>query len=84
MDVSQRREVTTQAYKNSGGYELVFSPAILGVVGFLLDRWLGTLPIFTVSLVIVALAGVCVKLYYGYKFEMEQHEANAPWAKHDG
>jgi hypothetical protein len=82
VDVSQRREVTTQVYKNSGGYELALSPALFGLFGYFLDRWLGTVPVITIIFVVIALTGVCVKLYYGYKHEMEEHEANGPWAKH--
>lgn len=84
MDVSQRREVTQQVYKSSGGYELALSPVIFALLGLLIDRSAGTTPIVTVTFAVVALAGVCVKLYYGYKTEMEQHEASAPWARrHD-
>ncbi|MEJ5256218.1 MAG: AtpZ/AtpI family protein [Acidimicrobiales bacterium] len=84
MDVSQRREVTQQMYKSSGGFELAFSPVILALLGLLLDRSIGTTPIVTVTFAVVGFAGVCVKLFYGYKTEMEQHEANAQWAKrHD-
>jgi F0F1-type ATP synthase assembly protein I len=81
VDVSQRREITTQVYKNSGGFELALSPALLGLIGYLLDRWFGTVPVLTVIFVVVGLAGACVKLYYGYQREMDEHEANAPWAK---
>ncbi|WP_208027112.1 AtpZ/AtpI family protein [Rhabdothermincola sediminis] len=84
MDVSQRREVTQQMYKSSGGFELALSPVLLALVGLLIDRSLGITPILTVTFAVVGLAGVSVKLYYGYKLEMEQHEACAPWAKrHD-
>lgn len=84
MDVSQRREVTQQMYKSSGGFELALSPVLLALVGLLIDRSLGITPILTVTFAVVGLAGVSVKLYYGYKLEMEQHEASAPWAKrHD-
>jgi uncharacterized membrane protein YuzA (DUF378 family) len=84
VDVSQRREVTQQMYKSSGGFELALSPVLLALVGLLIDRSLGITPILTVTFAVVGLAGVSVKLYYGYKLEMEQHEASAPWAKrHD-
>ncbi|WP_334142350.1 AtpZ/AtpI family protein [Rhabdothermincola sp.] len=84
MDVSQRREVTQQMYKSSGGFELALSPVLFALVGLLIDRSLGITPILTVIFAVVGLAGVSVKLYYGYKIEMEQHEASAPWAKrHD-
>jgi F0F1-type ATP synthase assembly protein I len=83
VDVSQRREATQEMHRNSGGFELVLSPLLLGLIGFGLDRWLGTLPVITVIFTVLGLVGVCLKLYYGYKFEMDQHEANAPWARND-
>lgn len=81
VDVSQRRELTQQMNRGSGGYELVISPLLLALIGYAIDRGLGTVPVFTVIFAVVALAGVCVKLYYGYRAEMDEHEANAPWAK---
>lgn len=68
-------------YRSSGGFELALSPVLLGLVGYLLDRWLGTVPVFTTVFSVVALVGVCIKIYYGYKAEMDIHEANAPWAR---
>jgi hypothetical protein len=29
----------------------------------------------------VAFLGACVKLYYGYKRDMDEHERGRPWAK---
>lgn len=81
MDVSERRDLTQQVHRSTGSFELVFSPLLLGLLGFVLDRWLGTLPIITIVFSVAGLLGACVKLYCGYKTEMDQHEATAPWAK---
>jgi F0F1-type ATP synthase assembly protein I len=81
VKVSQRRELSEQVHRTTGGYELVFSPLILALVGFGIDKLLGTVPVFTVIFAVVGLAGAVLKLYYGYRTEMEQHEANGPWAK---
>jgi F0F1-type ATP synthase assembly protein I len=81
VDVSQRRELTEQMHRTTGGFELAFSPLILALVGFGLDRWFGTLPVFTITFAVVGLAGAVVKLYFTYRLEMEQHEASGPWAK---
>ena len=61
--------------------ELVFSPLLLALVGYGLDRLFGTVPVLTIIFAVVGLAGAVAKLYYGYRAEMEQHEANGPWAK---
>jgi F0F1-type ATP synthase assembly protein I len=81
LRVSQRRELSEQLHRTTGGFELVFSPLILALVGFGLDRLFGTLPVLTIVFAVVGLGGAVAKLYYGYRAEMEQHEANGPWAK---
>lgn len=82
VDVSQRREMTQEMYRNSGGFELALGPALMGLIGYLIDRAAGTVPVATIVLAVAGLVGVCIKLYFGYKAEMECHEANAPWARH--
>lgn len=81
MDDSQRRELSDQVHHSSGSFELVVSPLLLALIGYGLDRWLGTTPVVTILFAVLGLAGACVKLYYGYRLEMDQHEAMAPWAK---
>lgn len=82
MEPSQRREFTQEMGKSTGSYELVLSPVLFSLLGYLIDRWLGTLPVFTVLLAVVALVAVSVKIYFAYKHDMEEHDANGPWAKH--
>ena len=78
---TERRELAQQVHRTTGGYELVFSPLVLALIGFGLDRLFGTVPVLTILFAVVGLAGAVAKLYYGYRSEMEQHEANGPWAK---
>jgi F0F1-type ATP synthase assembly protein I len=79
VDRSQRRELTQQMQRSTGSYELVFSTLILALIGFGLDRWLGTTPILTIVFAVLGLIGAVVKLVYGYQAEMQEHEANAVW-----
>jgi len=81
VDVSQRRELSEQMHRTTGGFELVFSPLLLALVGYGLDRLLGTLPVFTIVFAVVGLAGAVVKLYFTYRYEMQQHESSGPWVK---
>jgi F0F1-type ATP synthase assembly protein I len=81
VKVSQRRELSEQMHRTTGGFELVFSPLLLALVGYGLDRLLGTLPLLTIVFAVVGLAGAVAKMYFTYRYEMEQHEANGPWAK---
>lgn len=81
MAVSQRREITEQMNRSAGGYELVFSPLILALIGFGIDKLFGTVPVFTVLFAVLGLIGVVVKIYFNYRAEMEQHDAAGPWAR---
>lgn len=84
MDVSQRRELTSSMHRSTGSFELVLGALLMALVGFGLDRWLGTTPWLTVTLGVFGLIGSCVNLYYAYKREMDEHEASAPWKAHHG
>ena len=41
-----------------------------------IDRWLGTRPWFMIGLVIFAVIGQFIKMYYDYTAAMEAHEAD--------
>ena len=62
-------------------FELVVTPSLFGLIGYGIDRALGTLPIFTVTLAVFCVIGMSVKMYYGYIVAMEAHEAAGPWAR---
>jgi len=79
--VSQRREITEQMNRSAGGYELVFSPLILALIGFGIDKLFGTVPVFTALFAVLGLIGVVVKIYFNYRAEMEEHDAAGPWAR---
>jgi len=64
----------------SRAFELALTPAIIGGAGYLLDRWLGLVPVFTILFFLVAMAGLMARMYYGYDARMKQHEATSPWA----
>lgn len=81
MTTSQRRELTQQMGRTTGGYELVFSPMLLALIGYGLDRLFGTVPVLTIIFGVLGLVGAVTKMYFRYRSEMEQHEANGPWAK---
>jgi F0F1-type ATP synthase assembly protein I len=78
---SQRRELTQSMNRSHGSFELVVSPLLFALIGYGLDRWIGTTPWITVIFAIIGLAGAVVKIYYSYEVEMRQHEAEGPWAK---
>ena len=61
-------------------FELALTPAIIAGFGYVLDRWLGLLPVLTIVFFLVAMAGVVARMYYSYDARMKEHEAASPWA----
>ena len=59
-------------------FELALTPAIFGFLGHLLDRALGTSPVFLIVFVILCVIGMGVRMYYGYNQSMAEHEAQLP------
>lgn len=53
-------------------FELVITPAIFGLIGFGLDRWLGLTPFLTVSFTVVAFGTVVGLTIWRYGLEMER------------
>jgi F0F1-type ATP synthase assembly protein I len=56
-------------------FEMVATPAVFGFLGWLLDRWLGTEPLFLLSFVIIVFVYEVWKLFAGYGAAMAEHEA---------
>ena len=63
MSASQRRELTQSMHKSTGSYELVFSPLLLALIGYGLDRWLGTRPWATIVLFFLGVAAGMLNVY---------------------
>ncbi|MCU0309626.1 MAG: AtpZ/AtpI family protein [Acidimicrobiales bacterium] len=81
MDVSQRREVSQQMYRQAGGWELALSPVLFALIGYGLDRLFGTVPVITIVFAVLGLVGAVVRLYYGYDAEMKAHEESGSWRR---
>ncbi len=64
----------------SRAFELALTPAIIAGLGYLLDRWLGLLPILTIVFFLAAMAGLMARMWYGYDAQMKEHEQAGPWA----
>ncbi|MGH9264337.1 MAG: AtpZ/AtpI family protein [Acidimicrobiales bacterium] len=62
-------------------FELALTPAIIGGFGYLLDRWIGLLPVFTIVFFLIGMAGVIARMWYGYDAKMKEHEQAGPWAR---
>ncbi|MBI4935605.1 MAG: AtpZ/AtpI family protein [Actinobacteria bacterium] len=44
-------------------------------IGYVLDRWLDTRPLFMIGLVVFAMVGQFIKMYYDYTTTMQELEA---------
>jgi F0F1-type ATP synthase assembly protein I len=56
-------------------FELVATPAVFGLMGYGLDRWLGTSPILTIALSLVTFCTVVGLTIWRYGTEMERVDA---------
>ena len=75
MDLRDRRELNN-GFGNAlaRAVELTVSPMIFGLFGFLLDRWLGTRPLFMVFLFVFTIGYLFWKQYVQYDADMKEHE----------
>ena len=82
MDLKARQDLN-QGFGNALGLavEMVGTPMIFGLLGLLLDRWLGTSPLFTLVLFLFGVVGMAVKTYYAYVEKMKREEADTPWGR---
>jgi F0F1-type ATP synthase assembly protein I len=76
-------ETTRQLNRSHGSFELALAPVILGLLGLWLDRTIGTVPLFLVLFTVCGFAGAGIKIYYTYRYQMEQHQSEVAWKGHD-
>jgi F0F1-type ATP synthase assembly protein I len=80
VDLRERRELNNGFGEAlSRAFELAATPAIFAGLGWLVDRWLGTSPLFLIVFFLLAIAGVGYMTWFKYEAEMKQHEADAVW-----
>jgi Flp pilus assembly protein TadB len=81
-DVPRRVEALSAATLDEDGFttavELALTPAVFGVVGFLLDSWLGIVPVLTIVLSMWAFVVVAWMTWRRYDAKMERLEAALP------
>jgi F0F1-type ATP synthase assembly protein I len=63
----------------SQALSLVVGPLVFAFLGFLLDRALGTGPIFLVALGIFGFLGAVVALYFRYTAAVARDDEGKPW-----
>ncbi len=86
-DATRPTKLTETLLQSTGGYELVFSALIMGFLGYAVDRWAGTTPVFVLVFSVFGFLGAAVSIYYRFKHQLqlltneqqsvnEQHPAN--------
>ncbi len=56
----------------AAAFELAVTPAIFGVLGWLLDRTLGTTPVFTIAFVLVTVSYAAWKVARDYRVKLDR------------
>lgn len=75
MDLRQRRELHNGFGESlSRAFELAVTPIIFGFFGYLLDRWLGTRPLFMLLFFVFVISYLIWKQFRGYDEAMRGHE----------
>ena len=85
MDVEQKRELNRGMNESHGSFELVVSPLILAMIGYLIDsRVTHTTPVLTVIFAVIGVVGATIKLLVTYRAKMAELDAASPWAQRKG
>lgn len=74
---SQEKIAAAQRSDQTLGKGMDFALVVLVFlgIGWAVDSWLDTRPAFMIGLVLFAVVGQFIKMYYDYKAAMEAHEA---------
>jgi F0F1-type ATP synthase assembly protein I len=81
FDLAAKRQLN-RGYSDglSRAIEIVVTPLLFGLLGHLLDAWLGTEPVLMIVVGAFGVVGLFVKLWLGYDRSMREHEAQLPGA----
>jgi F0F1-type ATP synthase assembly protein I len=78
-DLSAKRELNRGAGDAlSTAFELAVTPALLAVIGWRLDAWLGTSPLLLLVLFLFTIGYEIWKHFARYDARMREHEAQIP------
>ena len=77
-----RRAIPTaenDAFAHAGA--MVLFPLLLGLLGVVIDRALGTQWVFTAVLATLGVVGSFASAYYRYEARMAEHDEGKPWTR---
>jgi len=66
------------------GIEFAVTLVVFSGVGYIIDRVLGLVPVFTIALFVFAVMGLAVRSYYAYEAKMQVIDSASPWARKTG
>ncbi len=85
MDLRAARDVNSGFGEGlATSFELVVTPLVMGLFGYLIDRWVGTHLVFALGFGLFTFGYLVYKLVVRYSTEMAAHDAKAPWARPAG
>lgn len=86
LDRGTYAPATSRGYSEAmgRGIELALTLVVVGGIGWLVDRAVGTYPLFTVIFSLAGFAGISAKLWLGYDLEMRKHDQDAVWNRGSG
>lgn len=85
FDLSAKRELNN-GFGNalSTAVELAVTPAVMALIGWQIDRWLGTTPVLFLFLFLFTVSYVSWKQYKGYNTTMQRQERELLGRKRTG
>ena len=75
----RRRAYAAASDGQNQAFEFAIIPAVFGLVGYGLDRWIGIVPVFTIVMAILAFVGLGVRAWYQYDAKMGVLERDGLW-----
>lgn len=73
MKLPARQIVATDSALGKG-MDFAFTLALFFGLGYLLDRWFGTTPVFMIALSVIAIVGLTFRIWTKYEAEMQAHD----------
>jgi F0F1-type ATP synthase assembly protein I len=83
VEVRNRRAAAQQGYNDGLTQALTFvvAPVLLGFLGYLLDRWVGTHLVFMLVLGSFGVVATFVTAYFEYQARCAREDEGKPWSR---
>ena len=62
-------------------FQIALTPAIFGVLGYVIDRHVGRTPLFTIAFFTFAMVGLFISLWARYEEKMKEEDAKQVWSR---